>query len=56
MKGAVLYGAHQPLVVEELHLLPPRPARYGSVLAPVASVTVTCITSKGIGCAPCRSC
>jgi hypothetical protein len=24
MKGAVLYGAHQPLVVEELHLLPPQ--------------------------------
>ena len=23
MKGAVLYGAHQPLVIEELHLLPP---------------------------------
>ena len=24
MKGAVLYGAHQPLVIEELHLLPPQ--------------------------------
>ena len=24
MKAAVLYGAHQPLVVEELRLLPPR--------------------------------
>ena len=24
MQGAVLYGAHQPLVVEELHLLPPQ--------------------------------
>ena len=24
MQAAVLYGAHQPLVVEELHLLPPQ--------------------------------
>src|SRR2546423_6404814 len=24
MQGAVLYGAHQPLVIEELHLLPPQ--------------------------------
>ncbi|HEY7496534.1 MAG TPA: alcohol dehydrogenase catalytic domain-containing protein, partial [Candidatus Tectomicrobia bacterium] len=24
MKAAVLYGAHQPLVIEDLHLLPPQ--------------------------------
>ena len=24
MKGAVLYGAHQPLVIEDLQLLPPQ--------------------------------
>ena len=34
MKGAVLYGAHQPLVIEELHLLPPQAGevrvRYGA--------------------------
>ena len=56
MKGAVLYGAHQPLVIEELQLLPPQAGEVRVRLVPVESVTVICITSKGTVYAPCRSC